>query len=141
MRKALRPKLLVGMLLLSEAMPASVAAPAQESRSGRWTLADFGGVLSVGLEGHRNYRSGLEHYRSLCANCHTLGKHGDGTAPDLTYARGIPDTPHPDQSTTDKKLCTLILLEVGFCRDQGCDKKHNEKTEKYYPLIAAFKKH
>jgi mono/diheme cytochrome c family protein len=84
MKKALRPSLLVGVILLAEATPASVAAPAEESRSGRWTLADFGGVLSVGLEGHRTYRNGLEHYRTLCANCHALGKHGDGTAPDLT---------------------------------------------------------
>jgi hypothetical protein len=56
---------------------------------------------------------------------------GHGTAPDLICARGIPDTPHPGQSTPDKKLCTLILLEVGSCRGLGCDKKHNEKTEKY----------
>ncbi len=61
---------------------------------------------------------------------HALFEAGYGTAPDLIYARGIPDTPHPDQSTTDEKLCTLILLEVGLCRDLGCDKKHNEKTEK-----------
>ena len=39
---------------------------------------------------------------------------GHGTAPDLIYARGILDTPHPGQSTTDKKLCTLILLEDGY---------------------------
>ena len=66
---------------------------------------------------------------------------GHGTAPDFIYARGIPDTPHSDQATTDKKLYTLILLEVGFCRDLGCDKKQNEKTENYYLLIAALKKH
>ena len=35
---------------------------------------------------------------------------GHGTEPDLMYARGIPYTPHPNQSTTaDKKLCTLIV--------------------------------
>jgi mono/diheme cytochrome c family protein len=50
----------------------------------RWTLADFGGVLSVGLEGHRNYEAGLRLYRAHCGNCHTLGKHGDGSASDLT---------------------------------------------------------
>jgi hypothetical protein len=69
-----------------------------------------------------------------------LFKAGHGTAPDLIYARDILDTPHSDQSTTDKKLCTILLLEVGFCRDLGCDKKHNDKTEKYYPLVAALKK-
>jgi len=61
---------------------------------------------------------------------HALFEAGHGTAPDLIYARGIPNTPHHGQSTTDKKLCTLILLEVGICRDLGCDNKHNEKTEK-----------
>ncbi len=67
-----------------------------------------------------------------------------GTAPDLICARGrrgILDAPHPDQTNTDKKLCTLILIEVGFCRDLGCDKRHHEKTEKYSPLVAALKKH
>jgi hypothetical protein len=52
----------------------------------------------------------------------------------------IPPTP-ASQPRTDKKLCTFILLEVIFCRDLGCDKKHNEKTEKYYPLFAALKKY
>ena len=37
---------------------------------------------------------------------------GHGTAPDLISARGIPDIPHRGQSTTDKKLCTLILQEA-----------------------------
>ena len=41
---------------------------------------------------------------------HALFEAGHGTALDLIYARGIPDTLHPDQSTTDTKLCTLILL-------------------------------
>jgi hypothetical protein len=37
------------------------------------------------------------------------------------------------------KLCNLILVvEVGFSRDLGCDKKHEEKTEKYSPLVAAL---
>ncbi len=40
-----------------------------------------------------------------------------------------------------KKLCTLILIEVGFSRDLGCDKKQAEKTEKYYPLVTALKKY
>ncbi len=72
---------------------------------------------------------------------HALFEASHGTAPDLIYARGILDTPHPDQTNTDKKLCTLILLEVRFCRDLGCYKRHNEKTEKYSPLVAALKKH
>jgi hypothetical protein len=43
---------------------------------------------------------------------HALFEAGHDTTPGLIYARGIPDTPHPGMSTTDKKLCTLILLEV-----------------------------
>jgi hypothetical protein len=35
---------------------------------------------------------------------------GYGTAPDLIYDKGVPDDPHPDQTNTDKKLCTLIQL-------------------------------
>jgi mono/diheme cytochrome c family protein len=61
-----------------------IVGSAAEPPPRRWTQADFGGVLSVGLEGHRDYQIGLRHYRALCAGCHTLGKHGDGAAPDLT---------------------------------------------------------
>ena len=53
--------------------------------------------------------------------------------PDLIYARGVPDTPDPGQTNLDRKLCTLVLIETGFSRDIGCDKKHVEKTEKYSP--------
>ena len=70
--------------LLASATLFGVAAPAAEPPQRRWTQADFGGVLSVGLEGHRDYQGGLRQYRALCAGCHTLGKHGDGSAPDLT---------------------------------------------------------
>ena len=49
--------------------------------------------------------------------------------------------PNPGQPNFDKKTCTLILIEIGFSRDLGCDKKHTEKTEKYFPLIAAFKQY
>ena len=62
------------------------ASPAADPPQRRWTQADFGGVLSVGLEGHRDYKRGLRHYTALCAGCHTLGKHGDGSAPDLTLS-------------------------------------------------------
>jgi hypothetical protein len=77
-RRRIRTALLAGAIL------SEVAAPAAEPPLRHWTQADFGGVLSVGLEGHRDYQSGLGHYRSLCGGCHTLGKHGDGSAPDLT---------------------------------------------------------
>jgi hypothetical protein len=64
---------------------------------------------------------------------------GHGTTPDLIYARGVPDKPDPGQTNFDKNTCTLILKEIGFSRDLGCDKKHSEKTEKYSPLVAIFK--
>jgi len=37
--------------------------------------------------------------------------------------------------------CTLIIVEIGFCRDLGFDVKCDEKTEKYSPLIAALIKY
>jgi hypothetical protein len=63
---------------------------------------------------------------------------GHGTAPDHIYARGVPKTPSPDPTSFDKKLCTLIIVEIALCKDLGCDVKFDEKTEKYYyPLIIA----
>jgi len=61
-----------------------------------------------------------------------------GAAPDLIYARGVPDTPTPDTTSFDKKQCTLIIVEIGLCRDLGCDVKFDKKTEKYSPLVAAL---
>ena len=49
----------------------------------------------------------------------TLFRAGHGTAPDLIYARGVPDTPSPDPSTFDRKKCNLIIIEIGFCQDFG----------------------
>ncbi len=64
---------------------------------------------------------------------------GHGTSPNLIYARGIPETPSPDSTSFDRKECTLIIFEIGFCKDLGCDVKSDKKTEKYSPLIAALK--
>jgi hypothetical protein len=72
---------------------------------------------------------------------HALFQEGHGTSPDLIYARGVPDTPDPGTTNFDKKMCTLILIEVGFSTDLGCDKKQAKKTEKYYPLVTALKKY
>ena len=41
---------------------------------------------------------------------------GHGTAPDLTYAREVPNSPHPDPTSFNKKLCILIVVEIGFSR-------------------------
>ena len=64
---------------------------------------------------------------------------GHGTAPDLIYAKGVPDTPTPDPSTSDRKQCILIIIEVGFCQDFGGHKRRQEKTAKYAPLVNALK--
>ena len=66
---------------------------------------------------------------------------GHGAAPDLIYAREIPDTPSPDLTFFNRKQCTLILVEIGFCKDLGCDIKFDKKTKKYSPLIAALRKY
>ncbi len=63
---------------------------------------------------------------------------GHGTAPDLIYARGVPDTPSPDPSTIDRKKYNFILIEVGFCQDFGCHKRLQQKTAKYAPLVTAL---
>ena len=64
---------------------------------------------------------------------------GHGAAPDLIYARGIPDNPRPAPGSFDPiKSCTLLLVEIGFCRDLGCREKLEEKTRKYQPLLRAL---
>ena len=66
---------------------------------------------------------------------------GHGTSPDLIYARGVSDTPFPDPTSFDKNQCTLIIVEIGFCKDLGCDVMFDKKTEKYSPLVAALRKY
>jgi hypothetical protein len=63
---------------------------------------------------------------------------GHGTAPGLIYSRGVRDSPSPDLTSLDKKQCTLIIIEIGFCREFGCVEKLEEKTSKYAPLLAAL---
>ena len=63
-----------------------------------------------------------------------------GTATDLIYARGVPNSPSLDPTFFDRKQCTLILVEIRFCRDLGCDVKFDKKTEKYSPLISALRR-
>ena len=61
---------------------------------------------------------------------------GHGIAPDLIYARGVPNNPSPDPNALDRKTCNLILIEIRFCQDFGCQKRLQEKTAKYAPLVA-----
>jgi mono/diheme cytochrome c family protein len=58
----------------------------------RWKAEDFGGVLSVGLEGHRSFGAGRSLFTQTCGACHRLGTHGGGDAPDLTR-RSLTYTP------------------------------------------------
>ncbi|MEK0445983.1 MAG: hypothetical protein RLZZ399_1304 [Verrucomicrobiota bacterium] len=51
----------------------------------RWTLDEFGGVLSVGLEGNRSFKAGKELFFSTkCADCHRFVSWGQGDATPLT---------------------------------------------------------
>jgi hypothetical protein len=34
----------------------------------------------------------------------------------------------------NRKACSLILFEIGFCKDLGCHTNIDEKIEKYNPL-------
>ncbi len=61
-----------------------------------------------------------------------------GTAPNLIYAREVPNTPALDPTTFDRPQCALIILEICFCQDFVCHKRIQEKTAKYAPLIAAL---
>ena len=68
----------------------------------------------------------------------SIFKAGHGTAPDHIYARKISSTPEPGPCAIDRKKSNLILIEVGFCRDFGCQSKLQEKTDKYAPLGASL---
>ena len=45
---------------------------------------------------------------------HELYSARHGTTPDLIYARGVPDSPHPDLTSFNRKACTIIVIEIGF---------------------------
>ena len=62
-------------------------------------------------------------------------------APDIIYARGEPADPSLDFDAFNMMDCTLILFEVGFCRDLGCHQKYTEKTDKYLLLLTALRKY
>ena len=72
---------------------------------------------------------------------HELYAAGHGTAPDLIYASGVPDSPLLDPSSFNKKLCTLIIIEISFCRELGCVTKLEAKTKKYSSLVKALERH
>jgi hypothetical protein len=39
------------------------------------------------------------------------------------------------------KQCTLVIVEIGFYRDLGCDIQLEKKNEKYSPLLAALRRY
>ncbi len=59
----------------------------------------------------------------------------------LIYARGVPDFPSPNPTSFNKTQCTLILVEIGFSKDLGCDIKIAKKTNKYSPFISALREY
>lgn len=51
-------------------------SPEEPVREPRWKLEDFGGVLSVGLEGYRNFEQGERLFtQTHCASCHEFATH------------------------------------------------------------------
>jgi hypothetical protein len=43
--------------------------------------------------------------------------------------------PRPDLL---RQKCFLAIVEIGFCRDLGCDIKFEKKNERYFPPLAAL---
>jgi hypothetical protein len=70
-----------------------------------------------------------------------LFQEGHGTAPNLIYARGVPESPSLYPTSFDMTQCTLVIVEVGFCMHLGCDIEIEKKTENYSPLIASIGRH
>ena len=66
---------------------------------------------------------------------------GAGAAPDIIYTRGEPADPSPGIDSFNRKGCSLILFEIGFCTDLGCHKKLKEKTDKYNPLMTTLRRY
>jgi hypothetical protein len=62
-------------------------------------------------------------------------------APDIIYARGVSAVLSPEIDSFNRKDCSLILFEVGLCRDLGCHEKREEKTGKYNPLLATLRRY
>ncbi len=52
---------------------------------------------------------------------------GAGAASDMILARGVPADPFPDIDFFNRKDFSLILVEIGFCKDLGCHMKLNAK--------------
>lgn len=65
--------LLLGGVALSGCPKRTPEMPVPEPR---WKLEDFGGVLSVGLEGYRDFEQGERLFaQMLCSSCHEFATH------------------------------------------------------------------
>ena len=47
----------------------------------------------------------------------------------------------PEIDSFNRKDYSLILFEIGFCKDLGCHKKLKEKTDKYNPLMTTLRRY
>ncbi len=65
---------------------------------------------------------------------------GARAAPDTIYARGVSADPTPDPDSFNRKGYSLILFEIGFCKDLGIHDKRTKKTEKCHPLFCALRR-
>ncbi len=63
-----------------------------------------------------------------------------GTAPAIIYARGVLADPSPDPDSFDDKNYSLILFEIGFCKNLGLQDERTNKTEKYNRLLCALRR-
>jgi putative heme-binding domain-containing protein len=81
---AMRVRFLI--LLLSQAI--LVAAGETRPFVQAWNVADFDDVISVGLEGHRDYANGRRMFTAAsCSTCHQIHGEGGASGPDLTGVR------------------------------------------------------
>ena len=53
----------------------------------------------------------------------------------------MPADPSPEIESFNRKDCSLILFEIGFCKDLGCHKKLKGKTDKYNPLVTTLRRY
>ncbi len=66
---------------------------------------------------------------------------GAGVAPGIIFFRGVPADPSPDIDSFNCKDCSLILLEIGFCRDLGYHEKLRITSQNCNPLVTILCRH
>ena len=63
---------------------------------------------------------------------------GHGVAPDIVYAKGVPNLRDPPDNSYNPAQCVILLVEVGFCQDLRLQAKEHLKLCKYAPLLEAL---